>query len=290
MRKFVQQYGPSSLVPKRREPFTNGMIDSLVSLPAGASLGPLGAFSPQSILDKAWVAAVTVSTSAGFRKAEMFQSNEETFFLIWSMISWCIGGSPEHSCSSPSDQQLQLLHEGDFMVITPPPSKSDQFNMAWGSHPIYVAFHQNARNAARAVRDLALAVGEADRQPHKPVFVNDSKQPLQARIMASALHFAVSTLVGSTRAKLFTWHSGRIYLCTALHAAGIKPQIIQAMLRWQTDESMRAYNRMSMQQYGRYIDSATKAMIASVQSPNLPIYEQFQFFVAMNDMAAELNQ
>ena len=153
-----------------------------------------------------------------------------------------------------------------------------------------MAFHQNARNAARAVRDLALAVGEADRQPHKPVFVNDSKQPLQARIMASALHFAVSTLVGSTRAKLFTWHSGRIYLCTALYAAGVKPQIIQAMLRWQTDESMRAYNRMSMQQYGRYVDSAAKAMIASVQSPNLPIYEQFQFFVAMNDMAAELNQ
>ena len=290
MRKFVQQYGPMSLVPKRREPFTNGMIDSLVSLPDGTSLGPIGSFLRQSILGKSWVAAVIVSTAAGFRKAEMFQSNAETFFLVWSMISWYSGGSAGFSSANLSDQQLLLLGEGDFMVITPPPSKSDQFNVAWGSHPIYVAFHQNDRNAARAIRDLALAVGEGHRQPSSPIFVDNSKRPLQARGMASALHYAVSTLVGSDRAKLFTWHSGRIYLCTALHAAGVKPQIIQAMLRWQTDESMRAYNRMSMQQYGQYIDSAAKAMIASVQSPNLPIYERFQFFVAMNDMAAELNQ
>lgn len=266
------------------------MIDSLVSLLVGTSLGPVGVFDTTSILGKSWVAAITVSTSAGFRKAEMFQSNAETFFLVWSMISWCKGGSLECSSGTLGDTQLQLLCEGDYMVITPPPSKSDRFDVAWGSHPIYVPFHQQTRNAARAVRDLGLAVGEGHRQPHSPLFVNNNKQPLQASSMASALHHAVSTLVGSNRAKLFTWHSGRIYLCTALHAAGVKPHVIQAMLRWRTDESMCAYNRMSMQQYVRNVDSAAKAIIAAVQSPNRPIYEQFQFFVAMNKMAAELSQ
>ena len=238
MRKFVLTFGPVSLVPKRREPFTNGMIDSLVSLPAGSSLGSIGKFDCLSILGKSWIAAVAVSTSAGFRKAEMFQSNAETFYLMWSLISWNFGGCPDGSVADPSDEQLMALKEGDYLVITPPPSKSDQFNMAWGSHPIYIAFHNQVRNAARAVAALALAVAKDRRRPTRAVFVTDNKQPLQARHMASAMHHAVAQLVGSARAKLFTWHSGRIYLCTALHAAGVKPSVTQAMLRWRTDESM----------------------------------------------------
>ena len=85
-------------------------------------------------------------------------------------------------------------------------------------------------------------------------------------------------------------HSGRIYLCTGLHAAGVKPGVIQAMLQWQTDEIRRAYNTMSMSQYGENVDLAAKTVVASVQSPNLPMFEQLQFFVAMNQMAEELDQ
>jgi hypothetical protein len=170
MRKFVLKFGPTSLVPKRREPFTNGMVDSLVNLPVGSSLGPVGTFDSQSILGKPWIADVAVSTSAGFRKAEMFQSNAETFFLTWSMVTWNLGGSPDGSIAHPSDEQLLALAEGDYLVIAPPPSKSEQFNVAWGSHPIYIPFHGQTRNAARAVRDLAIAVGSSHRQPSQAVF------------------------------------------------------------------------------------------------------------------------
>jgi hypothetical protein len=45
-----------------------------------------------------------------------------------------------------------------------------------------------------------------------------------------------------------------------------------------------------MLQYGNNVDLAAKAVVASVQSPNLPMFEQFQFFVAMNEMAGELDQ
>ena len=38
MRGYVAANGPTSLVPKRREPMTNGIISSLVSLPAGTAL------------------------------------------------------------------------------------------------------------------------------------------------------------------------------------------------------------------------------------------------------------
>ena len=113
-------FGPASLAPKRREPFTNEMFDSLVNLPASSNLGSIGKFDCQSILGKSLIAAIAVSSSAGFRKAEMFQSNAETFYLMWSLMSWNFGGSPDGSVADPSDEQLMALNEGDYLVNTPP--------------------------------------------------------------------------------------------------------------------------------------------------------------------------
>jgi hypothetical protein len=278
MRRFVQQFGPVSLVPKRREPFSNGMIDSLTSMPEGANMGSGTVFKAGSLFALSWTAAVSVSTSAGFRKAEMFKSNAETFFLTWDLISWTIGGK---LATNPTDAELSLLKEGDYVIIVPPPSKSDQFNTVWGSHPLYMAFHTKNRNAARALQQLGKALKAENRQKGMPVFVNDDRSALTSNRMASAMYAAMSRLVGAARAKLYTWHSGRIFLCTALHACNVKPSTIQAMLRWQTEESMRAYNRMSMSAYANNVDRASDAVIASVQTRNMPITEQFDFFVAM---------
>lgn len=286
MRKFLLDFGPRSLVPKRREPFTNGMIHSLTSLPAGFLLGPLGPLDLLSIVAKSWRAAIAISTSAGFRKAEMFQSNEETFFLTWDLISWVVKGKPG---TDANDSILRALRPGDFLVITPPPSKSDQFNAVWGAHPVYIPFRDTHRNAAAAIRDLALTLGEPFRaQSNKrAVFVNNLKRPLKGTTMSSALYSAMSSLVGNERAKLYTWHSGRIYLATALYASNVKPQVIQAMLRWQTDESLRAYARLSMDDSARMLDQAAKAAVASVQTSNIPIYEQFGLFLAIQQVVEE---
>ena len=89
MKRFVQRFGPSSLIPKRREPFTNGMINSLVALglPDNADLGTFGKLSVGSRKRMCWRAAVALATSTGFRKAELFRSNETTFFLCWSNLN-----------------------------------------------------------------------------------------------------------------------------------------------------------------------------------------------------------
>lgn len=92
MRKFILQHWPVSLIPKRREPLTNGMIRALASLPEGVHLGPLGKHKADSLVDKPWRAAVSVASSSGFRKAEMFQSDAETFYLTWNLIDWIISG------------------------------------------------------------------------------------------------------------------------------------------------------------------------------------------------------
>ena len=115
-----------------------------------------------------------VASSSGFRKAELFQSNSETFYLTWELVSWIIDGP---GCPDPSNDQLQNMKEGDFAVITPPPSKSDQFNTVWGTLPVYLPYKDESRNAADSLKNLAIKVGPSFRaNAHKKaVFVNNSK-------------------------------------------------------------------------------------------------------------------
>ena len=107
--------------------------------------------------------------------------------------------------------------------------------------------------------------------------------------MASALYAAMTTITSSPiSAKLYTWHSFRSYLATALHAASVKPATIQAMLRWQTDESLRAYSRLSRHEAAKFLDAAANAVVASVQTASVPMYEEFQLFLAMNQVVENM--
>jgi hypothetical protein len=154
----------------------------------------------------------------------------------------------------------------------------------WGALPIYLSFSSERRNAAQALQELALAVGLAHRAAiaKKAVFVDSNEQTLQGSIMASALYTVMKAITGSEQtAKLYTWHSFRSYLATALFAAGVKPLTIQAMLRWQTEESLRAYSRLSRHQAAKHLESAANAVVASVQTANVPLYEEFQLFLQM---------
>ena len=95
----------------------------------------------------------------------------------------------------------------------------------------------------------------------------------------------LSPLLVQKRAKLYTWHSARVPLATHLLKCQVPPATIRALLRWPTDESLRAYARMSMSDSADYLDRAARATINSVQTVNVPIYERFQFFLAMNELA-----
>jgi len=278
MRKFIRDFGPTSLVPKRREPFTNGLIKNMTEMPSGASLGRFGVLDWESTKGLSLLAAFALAVSSGFRKSELFESDEETTFMSWALISWHIRGSP---VKDPTDAQLAALTEGDFMLVTPPPSKADPFNTVWGALPVYVPFHNTKRNAARAVAALALKLGPANRKKG-PVFVDNARAPLKTVIMADAMFHWVKRFVGEESAKLYTWHSGRIFLACALSAQNVKPATIQTMLRWQTEESLRTYARMGMNEYAANLDSAAEACVASVQTANLPLYERFDLFLALN--------
>jgi hypothetical protein len=117
------------------------------------------------------------------------------------------------------------------------------------------------------------------------VFVDEIGSPRLASMMAEAMYKAMTLLVGPERARLYTWHAARVSLVAHLLKCKVKPATIQEILRWQTDESLRAYARLSMQDCADYLDRASRASIAAMQSANMPIYERFDFFLAMHNMA-----
>jgi hypothetical protein len=281
IRRFIQRFGPKSLIPKRREPWTNGMIVAMCTLPDGYDTGPFGKLTVNSTEQHCWRAVVSLAASSGFRKAEMFLSNKTTFFLHWRNVAWVMNGT---LIKSPSDEQLQGMREGDYLALSPVPSKADQWNSVWGAHPLYIPFHDLPRNAAAALRDLAVHVGTQHRQENKPVFVDSQMRPAKAAHMTTAMYNVMVHDVGASRAKLYTWHSGRISLATHLLKCGVPHATIQSLLRWQTAESLLAYARLSMSDCGSLLDQATKASIATVQTSNLPIYERFNFFLAMHEI------
>ena len=170
---------------------TNGLIQSLVALPAGTPLG--SQWQPK------WddlQAAVT-----GFRSVELFQSNNESYFLQLANISWRIRGV---DVASPvTAAQLLSLSPRDFMVVTPVPSKAYQFNVAWDALPIYVAFKGTSRNAARAARDVL------PYSPFRsaPLPRGNGGKTLTQTFMKARLHQMLRTLLPPAQVKNYTWHS-----------------------------------------------------------------------------------
>ena len=87
--------------------------------------------------------------------------------------------------------------------------------------------------------------------------------------------------VPAPQVKCYSFHSFRIFLACALLARGASDSLIQAMLRWQSPQSLRLYARIGAQQYGSVIVDAMTADIASVQASSLPTTEPDQFFYQM---------
>ena len=87
MRDYVANNGPNSLVTKRREPMTNGLINSLASLPVGTPLGCERQLGWDDLQGKCTKLAICMAAITGFRSVKPFQSNIESYFLQLANIS-----------------------------------------------------------------------------------------------------------------------------------------------------------------------------------------------------------
>lgn len=75
---------------------------------------------------------------------------------------------------------------------------------------------------------------------------------------------------GSQVASLYTWHSYRSGLATALHAAGVDDAMIMLICRWMSPESLHVYRRMGTAENERHTRKAMQTNVDLIQATNVP--------------------
>ena len=263
---FIAKFGQRSLMPHRAAPLSNEMLDGMLQ-----SSGVLQVTASRSVEWENWEglhlkALLAVARHSGMRKSELV-SNDGSLAL-------CIGNTAFLIKSTivcrPTNEQLDALGPGDFLVITPPPSKSDPFGVVWGSLPIYLPFCQERRNAAR----LVAQIHKTRRAAHssEPLFCSSQDKAFTHNFLDRVLKKRLQDIGMSTaQAALYSFHSARAHLACALAAAKRPPDIIQALLRWQSVDSLRVYVAFNPADYAAHITAAQSATVAGIRGAHVPI-------------------
>lgn len=297
--KYKEDFGVAGLIPHRKQPFTRQMItEYILGAPGGITVGGLTldwhALSGRSLRALTCVAACT-----GFRKSEYTvrrRGPATADCLTFGNVTWLINGI---TYEIPPPDVLRGAKEGDFLVIQPPPSKSDPFDVIWGDKPIWIPFQRGqALSAFSAVADLFLYSAPSVEDRWKvALFRADDGLPFVAGGLDRLLHDLLCRHLSPAVAGLYSWHSMRIFLATAMLAAGCSRAQIQAVCRWQTEESLNIYAILGADHYRDILDrvmgvdfTAARATNLASDLPFLSIEDLLRSRVAaasmVNDLAA----
>ena len=276
--EYKNQYGVASMVPKRKEPFTRHiLLSTILGAPSGFVAGRFrlqwDARSGRSLC------ALTLTlASTGFRKGEVCVESPgqacDADCLSRASLQWFLRGKMYGHGSQngpPPPDLLSSPRVGDFAVLTPPPSKSDPFDMVWGGSPIWLPFVADeplCAFPALAAIEIRDPIG-ASAAPSTALFTQDTGLPFYASQLDTVLRALLMRDMPEATAKLYSWHSARIYLATSLLAAGVSPAEIQAMCRWQTPQSLLIYARLGMAEYGALVQRAHGSQVTAARANNL---------------------
>ena len=204
------------------------------------------------------------------RKSECSLAPGETFdptCAARSSLRWQLRGV---IYDNPPADLLLSPQKGDMAILTPPLSKADQTGEVWGSNPIYLPFMPGEKVCAfTALARIEVQYPTNDRAK-EPLISPDGLKPFAAAYLDRLLPRLLTPIVGAARAKLYSWHSFRIMLACALLASGATRGMIQALCRWQSEESLNIYARLNATTYCSWIQRMLRADILSVSAANLP--------------------
>ena len=203
-------------------------------------------------------------------------------YLTFESLTWVIGGVV---ISHPTAAQLAALRPGiDGARLAPPRSKPDQMGEIHCPFSAVLTYHpDDPINAAAALRDLELRVGctVADRGL-TPLFGDSAGEPYTHHFLHSMLRAALAHLYGEKVASLYSFHSFRSGLASALHAAGVADPMIQLICRWMCPESLHVYRRMGVSEHETLIRKASGCHVDCTQSINVPTVVGDQHMAALN--------
>ena len=260
-RKHLETYGAESMVVQRKQPFTDACYDALF-----AAQGTHGGLDLNAQLPRAaFHAFVAVLRQTGFRKSELALQGGERFsrrHAARSSLRWMLRGVVY---STPPPDLLADPRQGDYAILIPPVSKADPTGAVWGALPIYLHHQSTDANSAFAklskLELLSPVKGEA--RAHVPLISPDGVSPFTGAQLDRVLHSIIPR-------RAYSWHSARIGLACRLLAAGATSAQIQALCRWQTEDSLRVYARLNPDKYSQLLTTAHTADPHSVSTSSLP--------------------
>ena len=278
-------FGSRFLVPHRKDPLTLDMIKAIADIPCGASVGNRP-WEPQSFEAVQLVDMLSFMIITGFRLGELVYHNSDEFmYLVWSDVTAVIGGV---TYSDPSEAQWASMATGDYIVVVPPRSKTDQFGEVHCPYPCIIPFENTVLNAARRVRDAALrrpCHGEA--RDTTPLFADSGGRPHSHARLDALLRKALTYTVGPERAALYSWHSARIGLACALRAVNCPPETVQLICRWMCPESLRVYALKGTSEHALWVTKAMDANVDAVRGTSYPVIGAADGLVRMQDELAQ---
>ena len=289
--RYKAKYGARDLIRKQREPLKKWHVRRLLTMTDLKRMGlKVGRkqWTEESLLGSSVMGLIATQANTGMRKSEVTLPEAlmtwNKSLLNWGSVKWKIGG--RYYAELTVELYLQM-GRGDYLILTPPPAKADPFCKVWGGRPVYIRYSPDGgANAAYWIAQLEHKhpVLLKDRE-NTPLFRNDDGTVIKANWWSKTLRQMLMTFMSEEEAKRYTPHSFRIYLACAAHESGRTPEEIQALCRWRSAESLRAYVRWKDSEYGDMIEQAMAVEIDPMHVMNLPHLEPGPLVQAMADMA-----
>jgi hypothetical protein len=189
-----------------------------------------------------------------------------------SSVIWLINGILH---ADPSPEILStMLPLRDMAVIKPPRSKADQDGTKFGTHPIDQLYDpSDSANAATWLRRIELSFplhGAA--RLHSPLFFSNSHafSPITHSTVDRLLGHLLGLHLPANIASNYSFHSFRIGFACALLAAGCPYDMIQALVRWSSAESVKIYARLNPSDYSSWVCKALLQITPPTTTSNLP--------------------
>jgi integrase len=268
--RHIAEHGADSLLPHRKEPIDPPLLRRLLQV-ASVDSRKVDWASPLFI---SLAAAFALAGAAGFRKAEVALPSSTTLDdhrLRRSSLLWRIDGT---IVADPAPELLRAMVSGrDMAIVKPPCAKNDPDGTTFGAHPIYLRYSSvDPANAAARLRtlELALPCRGAERRAHALFVVDANLKAMSHAVIDEHLARLLRALMSNKEASRFTFHSFRIGFACALLEAGCSYDMIQALARWKSNQSIVIYARLEPHAYADWVDKAMLQSTSSTTARDLP--------------------
>ena len=268
LREYIDTHGFRSLVPKRKLPLTNSIINGMVSVYDGARRGALvvarGAYYWISML-----CLFTVLSETGMRDGEVTGPKGRNG-LTFASLTWKVKGLLYKVLTAAL---RAVMGVGDGVYLAHGIAKNDPFGRFFAATPSFLPWRAAGRCSCRALADLEVAAAIApSAREATPLFgPAPGEYFVIAQVEAAfALCLAEGARVPAGELSNYSVHSFRIFVACALLAAGCPRWLIKRMLRWRGDESLEIYARVSDQEWEQRLSSVLDATVDASLVPRLP--------------------